>query len=306
MFISVLHTGKATDMSPNLSKEADRIPGGSTQTVRVWPFEGKPAYQEDQELIAEEPLSIYVEGKPYSVVMRTPGEENAHVAGFCLSEGIVDGMDDLAVLDYCTDTEGNVATVTLDSKRRHAVSQLLERRGFVSQTSCGICGKEMIEALQQALRPIPNAGQFTAGRIRACLQRLSERQKLYAKTRASHAAALFDAAPEMLAMSEDVGRHNALDKAIGTALINQDLAKACLGILSSRISYELVQKAARAEIPILVGMSRPTALAVQLATGLNMTLACDNKHGGLAVYCGLHRIVGAGTDPGAAHRGISP
>jgi len=293
-------------MPLNLSKEADRIPGGSAQTVSVWPFEGQPSYQEDQELIAEEPLSIHVEGKPYSVVMRTPGEENAHIAGFCLSEGIVDGMDDLAALGYCTDTEGNVATVTLDSKRRHAVSQLLERRGFVSQTSCGICGKEMIKELQQALRPISDARKFTAERVRACLQTLSEHQKLYARTRASHAAALFDATPEMLAMSEDVGRHNALDKAIGTALINGDLAKACLGILSSRISYELVQKAARAEIPILIGMSRPTALAVQLAAGLNMTLACDNKHGGLAVYCGLDRIVGADTDQGAAQRGVNP
>ncbi len=293
-------------MSLNLSKEADRIPGGSAQTVRVWPFEGKPSYQEDQELIAEEPLSIHIEGKPYSVVMRTPGEENAHVAGFCLSEGIVDSMDDLATFGYCTDTQGNVATVTLDSKRRHAVSRLLERRGFVSQTSCGICGKEMIKELQQALRPISDAGQFTAERVRACLQTLSERQKLYARTRASHAAALFDATPEMLAMSEDVGRHNALDKAVGTALINGDLAKACFGILSSRISYELVQKAARAKIPILIGMSRPTALAVQLAGELNMTLACDNKHGGLAVYCGLDRIVGAGADPDAAQRDISP
>lgn len=263
------------------------------RTVKVWPPGEKHPIEENQELISEEPLSIHVEGKPYSVVMRTPGEENFHVAGFCLSEGIIDGIADIAASGYCTEMDGHVATITLQPDRRDEVLTLLQRRGFVSQTSCGICGKEMIRELQQILHPVSDDRHVRIGDILACMRTLLKHQKLHAKTRATHAAALFDDAFHMIALSEDVGRHNALDKAIGKALIHGELSGVLVGILSSRISYELVQKAARARIPVLIAMSRPTTLAVQLAQKLDMTIARHNeRYGGLAVYCGFHRIVG--------------
>ncbi len=115
-------------------------------------------------------------------------------------------------------------------------------------------------------------------------------QKLYEKTRASHAALVCDSKFEVLAVAEDVGRHNALDKAIGKVFIEGNLAHACLAVLSSRISYELIQKAARAHLAILLGMSRPTALAVELGRTLNMTLACPSKESGLLVFCGKERL----------------
>jgi FdhD protein len=265
----------------------------SRSTVKVWPPGEKCPIEEHQELITEEPLSIHVDGKPYSVVMRTPGEENFHVAGFCLSEGIIDRIADIAASGYCTEMDGHVATLTLQPERRDAVLPLLQRRGFVSQTSCGICGKEMIRELRQILHPVSDNRQVRIGDILTCMQTLLKHQKLHAKTRATHAAALFDDAFHMIAMSEDVGRHNALDKAIGKALIHADLSTVLVGVLSSRISYELVQKAARARIPVLIAMSRPTALAVQLAQDLDMTIARHNeRYGGLAVYCGFDRIVG--------------
>lgn len=241
-------------------------------------------------LIAEEPLSIRVQGKPYSVVMRTPGDEIPHVAGFCLAEGIVDTPDDLNSLAFCDGSDTNVVTVTLNPDRRAAISKILERRGFISQTSCGICGKELVEDLSQRLRPLTQTIRIDPRQALASLANLSAHQPLRRKTRTSHAAALFTGNLELLSIAEDVGRHNALDKAIGKLFLERTLDKAAVLIISSRISYELVQKAARASIPIILALSRPTELAVNLATRLNMTLACLNDGSGLAIFGGAHRL----------------
>ncbi len=241
------------------------------------------------DLIAEEPLSIRIQGNPYTVVMRTPGDEIAHVAGFCLGEGVVDSPDDFATLGYC-DEDVNVVTVTLIAERIKNIPDILMRRGFISQTSCGICGKELIDDIQQNIIPariIPAVDVIVAGN---CLETLSDYQQLRAKTRASHAAAIFTGDGEMLSAGEDVGRHNALDKSIGKLFLDKTLNKASILVLSSRISYELVQKAARAGIPVIFAVSRPTALAVELAEKLDMTLVCLSKNGGLFVFCGAHRL----------------
>jgi len=259
---------------------------------QVLQCDGETCQTDKHDLIREEPLLIRIEGKPYSVVMRTPGEENCHVAGFCLSEGLVDQPEEIATLGYCNEIDGNVATVTLKPARRDKVSALLERRGFMSQTSCGICGKELIKDLCQFLVPVTDDTRIKVSDALRCVDQLSGHQQLYERTRGSHAALLFDPKLELLAVAEDVGRHNALDKAIGRAFLNRKLADVFLGVLSSRISYELVQKAARAQTAILIGMSRPTALAVELGQTLNMTLACTGEKSGLMVFSGKERLNG--------------
>jgi FdhD protein len=252
-------------------------------------------YAEDQRkecgqaLITEEPLSIRVAGSPYSVVMRTPGDENAHVAGFCLAEGLVDHPEDIVTISFCTEDQTNVATLTLTEERRIQAAGLLERKGFVSQTSCGICGKEVIEDIARVLVPVKAATVFPVSRIMAGVEQLPDYQPLYRKSRSSHAAVIFSHSMEPMAAAEDVGRHNALDKAIGKVFMLNQMKNACLAIMSSRLSYELVQKAGRAGLEMLVGISRPTALAVDLARSVNMTLACA-KDGRLMVFCGDHRI----------------
>jgi FdhD protein len=183
-----------------------------------------------------------------------------------------------------------VVTVTLQAARREKVAGLLKRRGFISQTSCGICGKEVIEDLCQILAPIQDRTRITMGQAMACVDEIVGHQRLYEKTKSSHAAMLFDSGLGVLAFAEDVGRHNALDKVIGKALMKGILPDAVLGVVSSRISYELVQKAARAHLPILIALSRPTDLAVTLGKTLNMTLACANKENGVVVYCGEERL----------------
>jgi len=245
----------------------------------------------EQRLLGEEPLAIEVQGRPYSVVMRTPGEEIAHVAGFCLGEGIVDGRQDFAGIGYCEDADANVVIVNLTEARRKKVAPLLERRGFVSQTSCGICGKEMVTELCQSLEPLTDRSRFTVGQAERCLGEIAGHQVLRKQTKASHGVALFDGQRNLLVVAEDVGRHNALDKAIGKLLLARQLDRVRMAVLSSRVSYELVQKAARARLPILVSVSRPTALAVELAGQLNMTIACAGENSGLYVYCAGQRLV---------------
>lgn len=242
------------------------------------------------ELIGEEPLLIRIDEKPYSVVMRTPGEEVFHAAGFCLGEGIADSPDDFMTIGYCKDLDPNVIDIRLQPERRGKVRHILERRGFVSQTSCGICGKEMIRDLYQVLTPAENGLKIEINSIFDCIKRLPENQKYYKKTRGSHAAMILDKQLEIISFAEDVGRHNALDKAIGKSFINRKLREAAILVLSSRISYELVQKAARAHLPIMISKSRPTALAATMGRALNMTLACTGKDSEFILVCGENRI----------------
>jgi FdhD protein len=264
----------------------------SDNTIRVTVLrqEGRVTISAELDLIQEEPLSIRVQGQPYAVVMRTPGDEQAHVAGFCLAEGIVDSPDDIATIASCEGDATNVVTLTVNPIRLTAITSVLERRGFVSQTSCGICGKELVEDLSQIVKPLPDGPPLDLEKAYHCLEMLKEHQTLYRKTRASHAAAIYSSNFELLSLAEDVGRHNALDKAIGKLFLKRTLHQAAVLILSSRISYELVQKAARAKIPYILAASRPTALAVELADSLNMTLATASKEPGIYVYCGSRRL----------------
>ena len=242
------------------------------------------------EFIGEEPLQIRIEDKPYSVVMRTPGDELFHAAGFCLGEGIVDSPDDFTTIGYDEFLDPNVIDIWLKSRRRKKVRDLLKRRGFVSQTSCGICGKEIIKDLCQEISPADNGFEVKIGFIFNCIRTLSEKQSHYQTTRGSHAALLFDDQLNTISFAEDVGRHNALDKAIGKAFMDRKLFKARLLVLSSRISFELVQKAARANLPVMISESRPTALAVEMGRALNMTLAFSDDTSELIIVCGEDRI----------------
>jgi FdhD protein len=220
-------------------------------------------------LIEEEPLSIRVQGRPYAVVLRTPGDEKAHVAGFCLAEGIIDSPADIKAMAFCDGDDTNVVTVTLTDQRRAAIGDTLDRRAFISQSSCGICGKEIVKDLTQVVRPVSDGPQVSIRSALQALASLSDHQTLRRHTFASHAAMLCDASFNVLAVGEDVGRHNALDKAVGTLLMQNQLNRARMVILSSRVSYEMMQKSARAAIPIVLAMSRPTALSAQLVfTGI--------------------------------------
>ncbi|THB72628.1 MAG: formate dehydrogenase accessory sulfurtransferase FdhD [Desulfobacteraceae bacterium] len=266
-------------------------PGKNTKFYQALRCERGKFQDTSLELIGEEPFLIRVNDKPYSVVMRTPGDEAAHAVGFCLAEGIVDAYEDIRTIGYDSNLDPNVIDIWLTPQRNESVQNVLERRGFVSQTSCGICGKELIKDLEQILKPAEDNFHIEINRVFDCINKLSENQNYYQTTKGSHAAIMFDEHLKMIAFAEDVGRHNALDKAIGKSFVNQTLKQASVLVLSSRISYELVQKAARAGIPVMISHSRPTALAAEMGRSLNMTLACPSGDAELLVVSSPDRIV---------------
>jgi FdhD protein len=243
-----------------------------------------------EELVLEEPLSMRIEGEPYAVVMRTPGDEINHAAGFFLSEGLVNHRDDFSTIGYCTEEGVNVVTATLKPDQKRRVRDLLKRRGFVSQTSCGICGKELLKDIFQIARPVARHLKISVTDVGLCFDKLADQQSLYKKTRGAHAAMILDAGLNPLSFAEDVGRHNALDKAIGRVFMETRLHESSLAVMSSRISYELVQKTARAGLEMIVALSRPTTLAVELASRLNMSLACLGKDNAVMIFCGGDRF----------------
>ncbi len=279
---------QAVKTNPLFDRNVEKLPIYRARTVAQ--FTKKGVTRCDLKILCEEPLSIRVQGKPYAVVMRTPGDEIAHVTGFCLGEGIIDAYDDIKQIAFCGGADTNVVTVTLSAARLLKAGPILERRGFISQTSCGICGKEVVQDLIQTLRPLHDNTFVEWQSLLSCLVQFSKLQSLYQTTRTSHAAIAFDSDFQMLAVGEDVGRHNAVDKAVGKLLAGGTLPATVCMVLSSRISYELVQKTARARIPIILAMSRPTTLAVELAEKLNITLAYIPNDHEFLVYCGAQRL----------------
>ena len=241
-------------------------------------------------VVNEEPLSIFIQGKPYSVVLRTPGDEIAQVAGFCLYEGIIDTLDDFKSIEFSDENDTNTVMVTLTPSRLNKITRLIEKRGFVSQTSSGIFGKELASDIFQIVSPQADDFKIDIEPALECLENLGDHQPLRRKTFATHGAAVCSLEFEILSSAEDVGRHNAVDKAIGRLFLDNKLEKAAVLLLSSRTSYDLIQKAARAKISIILSISRPTSLAVDLASKLNLTLACLAKGGGLYIFSGEQRF----------------
>lgn len=253
-------------------------------------WNGRDVEAAELEIINEEPLAIRVQGQPYAVVMRTPGDDLALAAGFAYTEGLIDVADDVVQLACCDADDANTVTLTITSSRQEVIAGHLDRRGYISQTSCGICGKALVDDLTQQLASLNDESTLPLKRAEQWIEQLKDLQPLRRKTAASHASAIYGVNEKMLAVAEDVGRHNALDKAIGRLFLDDQLGDAKVAVLSSRVSYELVQKAARAHIPIVLGVSRPTQLAVTLAEDLNMTLATWARPNGLYIYSHPQRL----------------
>ncbi len=252
-----------------------------------WTPEGNTS--ESHNLVGEAPLSIRVQGKPFSTGMRTPGDEAAHAAGFCLAQGIVTTPDQIVSVDYDSAVPDQV-DITLTDKQWSEISDNSRPRGLEGGTGFGQRAEDVIDALCRVFPPFPDGMEMDVKQAFQCLDDLHRHQPLRRATRATHATAIYTPSLELLAAAEDVGRHNGLDKAIGRLFLDRKLDRAGLLALSSRISFELVQKAVRARIPVIFAVSRPTALAVELATRLNMTLACLARDGGGYIFCGRKRL----------------
>lgn len=231
----------------------------------------------------EEPLEIRVDGVPLAVTMRTPGDDEHLAAGFLHGEGLIDRWP---VVGPPEDLAANAVEV-----RGPLLRDPGERR-FYTTSSCGVCGKGAIEQVAVAAPPLPR-DPAAPPLSRTLLASLPERlvQPEFERTGGLHATGLFDRAGTLRVVREDVGRHNAMDKAIGWALERGELPlRAALLCVSGRLSFELVQKAVVAGAPVLVGVGAPTSLAVELARDRNLTLCGFARRGRLNVYSGEERV----------------
>ena len=233
------------------------------------------------EVAVEEPLEIRVDGAPLAVTMRTPGHDEELALGFLYGEGLIDGPRRAGLAE---DLAANTVEVEGPLLRDIAA------RSFYTTSSCGVCGKGALEEVA-IHAPVLPAGPTIE---RALLADLPERlrQPTFERTGGLHATGLFTPAGELLCVREDVGRHNAMDKVVGRSLLDGRLPfHGAVLCVSGRLSFELVQKAAVAGAPILVGVGAPTSLAVSLAADRGMTLAGFARRGRVNVYTGAQRVL---------------
>lgn len=255
------------------------------------------AAQDTQDCVAvEQPLEIVVNCRSLAVTMRTPGDDFALAAGFLYAESVVKERQDIAHMRYVGAKTNPNRQNTLHVRLRPTVDFKTEearlQRNFVATSSCGMCGKASLAATQCLAPPLEDtAFMVSPAVIRTLNARMREAQSVFDRTGGLHAAGLYDASGNLLSLHEDVGRHNALDKLVGEEFLagrvplNQRLL-----LVSGRSSFEILQKAAMARIPIVCAVSAPSSLAVQLARDLNITLVGFLRGDTMNVYSGAHRI----------------
>jgi len=248
-------------------------------------------------LVTEEPLEIRVNGEQYAVTMRTPGHDFDLVAGFLVSEGIARRQGDIAAMRYCADdtplAENTFNVVDATVRGDGAVRAASRHRNVLTTSACGICGLDSIEMVETvSTYPITDDPISVDQTVLAKLpDRLRAAQELFETTGGLHAAGLFDADGELLAVREDVGRHNAVDKVIGHAHTAGDLPLTGRILqVSGRASFELVQKAAMAGIPLLTAVSAPSSLAADLAARMDMTLVGFSRGHSFNIYSRGDRV----------------
>lgn len=276
-----------------------RRPGGATR-AQVWTYEGGQIRPRRDSLAIEEPLEIRLraggEERTLATTMRTPGNDYELAAGFLFGEGVVAERDTIASIRYCVDTDAdgeqhyNLLTVDLRMPRLPDLSALA--RHFTIGSACGVCGRAGIESLHERGVPaLPPGPPIAPALLCELPARLAESQEIFTATGGLHAAALFSAEGELLALREDIGRHNAVDKLVGWALLNRHipLSRHIL-LVSGRAGYEIVQKAVAAGIPVVAAVSAPSSLAVRLAHRFNLTLAGFLRGGRFNIYAGRERL----------------
>ena len=260
----------------------------ATRPVELLRYRESAVEPRGDHLAHEEPLEIQLGASSLAVVMRTPGHDAELVTGFLVTERVIDDVADLASVRHCSVTpypeaEDNVVRVTLRPGVRVDLESL--RRNLFASSSCGICGKATIENALATAPPVDDPARFPAALLYELPDRLRDAQRVFDETGGLHAAGLFDAEGELLAVREDVGRHNAVDKVIGWAARERGLPlSGHLLLVSGRISYEIAQKALAARIPLVAAVSAPSSLAVDLARESGMTLVGFLRGRGLNVY----------------------
>ena len=274
-------------------RPATRKRAGRTEVTAV--DDGRVVTRRDR-LATEEPLEIRAQGPGDStlrvaVTMRTPGNDWELAAGFLFTEGLIDGRDEIETIRYCSDVpveqQFNVVTANL----QHELDPERFQRNFYATSSCGVCGKAAIEQLEVLAEPVAKGLVVSPHVVRTLPELLRGAQDVFDETGGLHATGLFTPSGELLLVREDVGRHNAMDKLIGHELLDGRMPlRDRIALVSGRASFELVQKAAVAGIPVLCAVSAPSTLAVDTARRLGITLVGFLRGQRFNVYTHRDRI----------------
>ena len=279
----------------HLSDESAPRRPQSTSKVTVVTVEGEARRRRSDRLTTEEPLEIQLEGpgmeqRSVAVTMRTPGNDFELAVGFLHTEGVIAGQEDVASVRYCAvpreEQHYNVVSVTVTRPL-----EFTPQRNFYATSSCGVCGKASLDAIEVRCAPVGPGPVVEPAAITAMPDALRAAQRVFERTGGLHAAALFDTSGKLVAVREDVGRHNAVDKLVGAELLagHLPLSDSVL-LVSGRSSFEIVQKAAIAGIPIIAAVSAPSSLAVDAARRFGITLIGFLRGKRFNVYTGAERI----------------
>ncbi len=270
-----------------------RPPARSVLLTQVTEWEDGVTRAVEDMLAVEEPLEIRVNGAPVTVTMRTPGHDLELAAGFLLTEGIIESADDIAAIraaDAETGAKSNTVDVELHTENFEAADL---QRNFYAASSCGICGKATIESIRRRGLRAPNPEFRVRPEVLCGLpEAIRAQQAVFERTGGLHAAALFDAGGTLMALREDIGRHNAVDKVIGWAMhaAKLPLAESIL-MVSGRGGFEIAQKALAGGVPVMASVSAPSSLAVKLARELGLTLIGFLRGQRFVVYAGESRCM---------------
>lgn len=249
----------------------------------------------DDVVVTESPLEVRVEGRSIAVVMRTPGHDRELAAGFLLSEGVISTRQDLFDITTCDEVPADGGAVEVLLARPEGLDMASLTRHVFTSSSCGVCGKASIESAMRshAPLPVPPAPSLAAELLFDLPEKQRAAQPVFSETGGLHASALFDFTGELLITREDAGRHNALDKVTGAMLLagRLPLSETIL-MLSGRTSFELVQKALAARIPVIAAVGAPSSLAVQLAQECGITLCGFLRSGRCNIYTHPERLLG--------------
>ena len=302
-FLSENLLGRAARFAPQL-RIFTLMPAHSAHPVPIKKVDANQTTETPDLLAVEEPLEIRIEfgkegareQKSISVTMRTPGNDLELALGFLFTEGIINSYTDVANIHHCADPQTpeereNVVKAELNPNLELDLERL--QRHFYTTSSCGVCGKASIEAVEAMHCPVLPVSGFSvaASLVHSLPDRLRKEQAVFEHTGGIHAAALFDAEGKLQLMREDVGRHNAVDKLIGAALFKGLIPLSqSLILVSGRASFELVQKSLAAGIPVLAAVGAPSSLAVSLATEFNMTVLGFVRNNRFNIYSADHRI----------------
>jgi FdhD protein len=269
------------------------------RSVRVLRLEVTPqgSRHSEDDVTREEPLEIQIGGASVAVVMRTPGNDEELVRGFLVTERVVEIPAQIQRIRHCStapipEAEGNVIQVVLSEDAPLDLARL--KRNLFASSSCGICGKATIDNALATAAPIDDAITLDAAVLLTLPDALRASQNVFTQTGGLHAAGLFDERGMPLVVREDVGRHNAVDKVVGWAWERGISLEGRVLMVSGRVSYEIVQKALAARIPIIAAVSAPSSLAIELARAANVTLIGFLRAPRFSIYAGESRISGLG------------